>query len=158
MNFGQSLAIYAKKLEKAGFTENVLYQKILLYFDGVPYLWGGENELGCDCSGSVCAALSFSTNNFLRETADYLFTNIFTTTLSDSADLDKEEYVAIFFLNEKKRAIHVAGYCDNGFFMNVSQLEPGKKGNKRTLQELTRIYSKYRYYVRKRSIKTNEYV
>ena len=94
----------------------------------------------------------------MRETADYLFTNIFTTTLSDSADLDKEEYVAIFFLNEKKRAIHVAGYCGNGFFMNVSQLEPGKKGNKRTLQELTRIYSKYRYYVRKRSIKTNEYV
>lgn len=150
MNFGQSLAIYAKKLEKAGFTENVLYQKILLYFDGVPYLWGGENELGCDCSGSVCAALSFSSNVFIRETADYLFKKIFTITVSNWNSLDEESYVALFFVNKEGKAIHVVGYCGNGFFMNVSQREPTKRGNKRTFRELVRMYSKYSYYVRKR--------
>ena len=50
-------------------------------------------------------------------------------------------YTAVFFLNKAGKAVHVAGYCGNGFFINMSSLEPNEICHRRTLSELCQMYN-----------------
>ena len=137
-----TLKIIAENLKEENFSAPYIYQQLLKEFNGTPYKWGGNSLNGSDCSGSVCTALSYATQKFLRVTADELYRNVFTKPCKESA-LYTTEYnaKAVFFLDGTGKAVHIAGYCGNGFFMNVSSLESTKRGTFRTLEELKLMYS-----------------
>lgn len=132
------LSEYAGELFAAGFTRKEVYEHILMEFDGTPYVWGGQSPMGSDCSGSVCTAMSLAAGKAVRVTADGLFREFFTKVAADFSD--KTLLYAVFFLDEKGKAVHVAGWC-GGKYMNVSSREPNKSGSFRTGTELMRLYS-----------------
>lgn len=68
-----------------------------------PYIWGSENLLGTDCSGTVCFPLLQMGYN-IRTTADALMRKVFTIEVKDH-----EEYnsiMVVFYVKDGK-AIHV---------------------------------------------------
>ncbi len=145
----------SNELKSYGIKEDELFKRLLLEFEGTSYGWGDESVLSCDCSGSVCAALSYTKNIEFRVTANFLFYNVFTIPITNK-HIDSG-YVAIFFLNKDEKAIHVAGYCGQGYFMNVSSIEPNKIARKRSLNELKQMYKSFRIELRKME-EQNEYV
>ncbi|MBR1911271.1 MAG: C40 family peptidase [Treponema sp.] len=142
-----SLQITANTLRNAGVSTPCIYRHLLKEFNGTPYKWGGSSLGGSDCSGSVCAALSAATGCSIRVCADELYRTVFTQPYTYSADR-KEPISAAFFLDEKGKAVHVAGYCGvdaitsctAGTFMNVSSCEKSGTGTFRTLKELEYLY------------------
>ncbi len=144
-----TLDIIATTLRKADQSEVEIYRLLLAQFIGTPYVYGGSSIRGSDCSGSVCAALSYARNVFLRVTADELYRNIFTEELPLVYCEKREKKIcAAFFLNKAGKAVHVAGYAGKGVFVNVSSIETGKTGQKRGLFELRRMYSQFTMVIR----------
>lgn len=131
------LSDYAEELFAAGFSRKEVFEHILMEFDGTPYVWGAQSPKGSDCSGSVCTALSLATGKPVRVTADALYRRFFTEDVF--ALSDENLLYAAFFLDEKGKAVHVAGWC-GGKYMNVSSGEPKKSGTFRTGAELMRLY------------------
>lgn len=145
----------SNELKGLGIKDEELFKSLLLEFEGTPYLLGEETIDFCDCSGSVCAALSYTRNVEFRQTANFLFYNVFTLPVYEK-NLGLG-YVAAFFIDSKGKAVHVAGYCGNGYFMNVSSIEPNKISRKRTFRELKLMYSSFRLELRMLE-EANEYV
>jgi len=69
----------------------------LLDLVDAPYVWGKENPLETDCSGTVCFALWMMGYN-IRTTADRLYRAVFTKPLLTLGDLDI--LGAIFYLRD----------------------------------------------------------
>ncbi len=145
----------SKFLKEQGLEGDKLFKRLLSEFEGTPYMWGEETVLSCDCSGSICAALSYTRNKIFRVTANFLFHNLFTIPVHEKNI--ETGYVAIFFINKSGKAVHVAGYCGNGYFMNVSSIEQKKLSRKRTLKELIAMYNSFSIKLRKME-ENNEYV
>lgn len=118
-------------------SQAAVYEAALLEFVGAPYLWGGGEREGSDCSGSVCAALSLALGEKVRVTADTLYRKFFT---EDTEDFSGGGFLyAAFFLDRSGKALHVAGWC--GFcYVNVSSLEKSG-GAMRSEQEMRIMYS-----------------
>ena len=76
-------------------------------------------------------------------TADELYRRIFTVSV-----LNEVQIGAAFFTDSEGKAIHVAGYCGKGLFMNVSSLEKNRKGAFRTMDELKAMYPRLNLSVR----------
>ena len=144
-----TLEIIAGTLRNAGLPMVEVYHKLLTEFIGTPYIYGGSSIRGADCSGSVCAALSYARDVFVRVTADELYRNIFTEPLPlNFCEKREQKICAAFFLNREGKAVHVAGYAGNGVFVNVSSIETGKTGQKRGLFELRKMYSQFTMVIR----------
>lgn len=143
-----TIQIIAETLKAEGKSCAYIYRYILKEFEGTPYKWAGSNLNGSDCSGSVCAALSYATDYFIRLCADELYRRVFNIPILYCGE-DKEEISAAFFLDETGKAVHVAGFCGNGLFMNVSSKEDDKRGKLRTLDELKNMYPHLQIYLRK---------
>lgn len=113
-----------------------VYEAALLEFVGAPYLWGGGEPDGSDCSGSVCAALSLALGVKVRVTADALYRKFFT---DDMEGFSEGGFLyAAFFLDRSGKALHVAGWC--GFcYVNVSSLEKSG-GAMHSEQEMRLMY------------------
>lgn len=141
-----TLEIVAGTLKDAGMSSSGVYRCLLKEFIGTPYEWGGSGLRGCDCSGSVCAALSYATGKFIRVTADDLYRRVFTKAVPEDENM-RDSICAAFFLDETGKAVHVAGYC--GLYVNVSKLEKNRRGALRTLEELKAMYPHLKVEVRK---------
>ena len=131
------LCVYANELRSKGLSDEEIFGTLLEEFNGTPYLWGGENLDGSDCSGTVCASLNAVFGTKIRVTADSLFRNYFTKKAEDYCGIQ-----AAFFLDESSKAVHVAGYMGEGLFLNESRLEKNG-GTPRTLTELKAMYSPF---------------
>lgn len=117
--------------------DSKVFKQTLRTFLGVPYEWGGMNHRGSDCSGTVCAALEAASGKRLRVTADFLYRNLFVYAASGGEDVIS----AVFFLDEKGKAVHVAGCCGSGLYLNQSRREADQCAHLRTKQELGQLYS-----------------
>lgn len=91
-----------------------------------------------DCSGTVCAALNALMGRDRRVTADTLYRTVFTLPFTE-----EESIHAVFFLDENRRAVHVAGYMGKGLYMNESSIESNKCGHSRSYKELRAMYSDF---------------
>ena len=131
------LCNYADFLRKDGCSRTEMFHALLAEFNGTPYVWGGEDTEGSDCSGSVCASLNAIYGKNIRVTADSLFKNYFTKEPDGYKGIQ-----AAFFLDGEGKAVHVTGYMGHGLFMNQSKLEKNG-GSARTVTELKRMYSNY---------------
>lgn len=69
-----------------------------------PYSWGGESLIGADCSGTVCFPLYLLGYN-IRETADFLFNEVFTS--AAGSEYDPRFIEAIFYVKGNDHAVHV---------------------------------------------------
>ena len=69
----------------------------------------------------------------------------------------KQAMLLFFFINKSGKDVHVAGYCGNGYFMNVSSIEQKKLSRKRTLKELIAMYNSFSIKLRKME-ENNKYV
>jgi cell wall-associated NlpC family hydrolase len=70
-----------------------------------PYSWGGETLIGSDCSGTVCFPL-YLMGYDIRETADFLFDEVFTKEASEQYSPNAIE--AVFFVRRNdSKAVHV---------------------------------------------------
>lgn len=103
-----SLCEYASLLREQGLSEEKIFGKLLEEFNGTPYVLGGVTVDGCDCSGTVCAALNALYSKDLRTTAHGLYTQVFTEPF-----VDENRIHAVFCMAVDKhgdvRAVHVAG-------------------------------------------------
>jgi cell wall-associated NlpC family hydrolase len=88
------------------------FLKTALAYLGTPYVWGGDDPSGFDCSGLVIEALrsvgliegaDFTADDLLKKFASQIVT-------------EPERGCLIFFLNSEGRAVHV-GICLDRFFM-----------------------------------------
>ena len=126
------LCNYAELMRNDGCGKTEIFHNLLAEFNGTPYVWGGEDTEGSDCSGSVCASLNALFGKDIRITADDLFKNRFTQEPDGYKGIQ-----AAFFLDKNGKAVHVCGYMGQGLFMNQSSVEENG-GTPRTLGELTR--------------------
>lgn len=95
MEYGLVEETKVKTLGNAG-----RFRKFALDLLDAPYLWGGENMLGTDCSGSVCFPL-LCMGYRIRTTADELYRKIFTQYVSNELDLEK--IMAVFYVTKEDR-------------------------------------------------------
>ncbi len=95
MEYGLTEEKKVKTLGRAG-----QFRKFALDLLEAPYVWGGENMLGTDCSGSICFPL-LCMGYRIRSTADDLLKNVFTHYVSNELDLDK--IMAVFYVTRKQR-------------------------------------------------------
>ena len=130
----ENLFQYAGYLKINGFSREEVFKLVLAEFNGTPYIWGGCNCEGSDCSGTVCTSLNALFDKRIRVTADSLFRNYFTKPAEGYEGIQ-----AAFFLNAEGKAVHVAGYMGDGLFLNESRLETNG-GTGRTLKELKAMY------------------
>ena len=140
---------YADMMRKDGCGRDELFHNLLAEFNGTPYVWGGEDTEGSDCSGSVCASLNALFKKNIRVTADTLYKKYFTQEPKDYGGIQ-----AVFFLDSTGRAVHVCGYMGQGLFMNQSSLEKNG-GTPRTLSDLKRMYSKF--LITRRSLREDKW-
>ena len=125
------------------------YFEELRKFEGAPYVWGGSSPSGSDCSGSVCSAVSRSLGIRLRVTADELYRRFFTENVKSFCG--SNFLYAAFFLDERGRAVHVAGWC-GACYVNVSRLESGGRGAFRSESEMKLMYSHLKMITRGRAV------
>lgn len=125
----------ARLLRMEGLNSEEMYQYLLLEFNGVPYIHGGETLDGSDCSGSVCCVLSHVFQKKIRVTADELYKRYFTKQPRGYSGIQ-----AMFFLDASGKAVHVAGGTGSGEYMNVSNFEANHCGALRDEYDLKQMY------------------
>ena len=128
---------YARRLREEGCTAGEIFRTLLVEFCGTPYVWGGSSLDGCDCSGSVCAALSCAFRKELRVTAHDLYRDYFTRE-AGSGGIE-----ALFFLDREGHAVHVAACAGNGRYMNESSAEINRCGTLRCAAEMKVLYPRF---------------
>ncbi len=100
------------------------YQRALSTLVFSPYKWGGDNEKGTDCSGSVCYALNKTFDINVRFTAEDLYKNFFT-----EQNPKKDTIKAVFWFCKKDtdlgqktykagQCAHVTGVCGSDVVLN----------------------------------------
>lgn len=140
---------YADLMRNDGCVKTEIFHNLLAEFNGTPYLWGGEDTEGSDCSGSICASLNAVFKKNIRVTADELYKSYFTKEPDGYNGIQ-----AAFFLDGAGKAVHVTGYMGQGLFMNQSRVEPNG-GTPRTLNELKKMYPKFLFT--RRSLKEGKW-
>lgn len=84
-------------------------------YEGTPYVWGGSDPRGFDCSGFVCYVINHSGGNVGRVNARTLYAN--------STPVSKEEAKPgdlIFFKNTHVSGLsHVGIYCGDGIMIHA---------------------------------------
>lgn len=95
MEYGISEERKVKTLGMAG-----RFRKFALDLLDSPYVWGGENMIGTDCSGTVCFPL-LCMGFKIRTTADDLMKKIFTDPVKNDLDLDK--VMVVFYVTKEKK-------------------------------------------------------
>ena len=127
----------AQILRGEGCMPSGIFRGLLKEFCGVPYVWGGDSLDGCDCSGSVCCALTFAYGKEIRTTAHILYRQYFT------APPEPRGTEAVFFIDRTGHAVHVAGCAGEDLFMNESSAEYRKCGTLRNERELRAMYPQF---------------
>jgi murein DD-endopeptidase len=98
-------------------TEGQKFSSFLLSQYLSPYGWGKENPESADCSGAVCLALAAATGKFVRLTADGLLKKLFTVKNPGAGTIR-----AAFFIDPQvDRAVHCAGFVDEGIVLNPQE-------------------------------------
>lgn len=113
MNEFRLMSLFKEKLEKSSLPR-ALRLTALAYADA-PYVWGGENLKGTDCSGLICGPLMF--NGFdIRVTADRLLKTVFSLPFQG---FDPDVFTCVFF-TKGGRAGHMGIYVAEDVIMHAS--------------------------------------
>lgn len=83
-------------------------------FENTPYLWGGKNILGIDCSGLVQLAYFLSGYRLTRDTSTQINEGI------EINSLDKAEATDLIFFEKNKKVVHVGIYLGNNKIIHAS--------------------------------------
>jgi murein DD-endopeptidase len=110
-DFAAYAKIQEKRLSKMDRLDR--FRFFLLQQVGNPYIWGGENFTGADCSGSVCLAMSAACGVKIRTTAEDLFKRIFTDPVRPG------EISALFVKDPTGKISHIAGYIGPSVLVNA---------------------------------------
>lgn len=93
------------------------FLKTALAYLGTPYVWGGDDPSGFDCSGYVIECLK--SVGFVKETDDFTADGLLR--LFNDKLVDRPQRGALlFFLNERSAANHVTICLDEHFQIGAS--------------------------------------
>ena len=84
--------------------QTTIFQKFVFWAErlqGIPYGWGKENLLECDCSGSVCLPLLMMEYD-IRMTADDLYRQVFTDIPTEVEQEAPKKVMAVFYGDDEK--------------------------------------------------------
>lgn len=93
------------------------FLKTALAYLGTPYIWGGDDPSGFDCSGYVVECLK--SVGLLREGDDYTADGLWRL-FEDKAVSEPEEGALLFMLNYSGTAVHVVICLDEHFQIGAS--------------------------------------
>lgn len=86
-----------------------VFERVALSYLNIPYIWGGKNPLGFDCSGLVCAILkSF---NVLRESDVINAQGLLNLFLTQPGVRPSKEAGALAFYGASKDSIKHIAFC-----------------------------------------------
>lgn len=144
------LEITAIHLIHEGFDDKDIMVRLLTYYDGTPYVYGGSSpDTGSDCSGVASGCLNALFGTKRRLTADQLYHRYFTKIPGDYKGQNKDdEIVAAFFVDDKDHAVHISCHMAEGFYLNESSIEKNACATVRKEKELEKMYSDYKMVIR----------
>ena len=93
------------------------FLRVALAYLGTPYVWGGDDPSGFDCSGYVIECLKSA--GILKESDDYTAAGLLRLFQKTVVDLP-EEGALLFLLDRKGRAVHVTICLDECFQIGAS--------------------------------------
>ena len=120
-------------------------ERIALRFLNIPYIWGGKNPQGFDCSGLCCAILT--STGILRDDDVYNAQQLFTLLLPQS-EL-KQELGSLVFYGASRHSIKHVVYCLN----DTLCIEAYGDSTSKTFQDALRYNNGTGAYVRLAPIK-----
>ncbi len=88
-----------------------------LAYLGTPYIWGGDDPSGFDCSGFVIECLK--SGGLLKENYDFTADSLLKRFENFKTD-DRKRGVLLFYLNSKDKATHVVICLDQYFVIGAS--------------------------------------
>lgn len=93
------------------------FLRTALSYLGTPYIWGGDDPSGFDCSGFVVECLKSC--GLLTEDADHTADSLYRTLKSQSID-KPEEAALLFYVGRNGRIFHVTICLDENFQIGAS--------------------------------------